>query len=313
MTTKINFCLLLFFLLNLTLYAQQYPKPLNVEFQNGLIYTQVPTASGPLNMLANTSGGAYVLESAVNSHGLYAVNDNSGHQFVKLDELLGQAGWPTLKRNTTLVINDQEASLPDGIHGELGQAWFGNYCWKFDYENRELVCHEYQLTAGTANTIDLQFRESEDGTRTSNLPLVFASIEGVDIPFILDTGAKMHPTEEASAALGTQPQEPVAASFIIDFIFDHWRTIHPEWRVVETADAKMGNVRMIEVPEVNIAGQVVGPVWFCSRPDVNYLEYMARFTSIPAMGSLGGNFLSEFNLTIDYPNKLAKFGLPNPE
>jgi hypothetical protein len=313
MTTKINFCLLIFFLLNLTVNAQQFRKALNVDFQNGLIYTQVPTSAGPLNMLANTSGGAYVLETAVNDYGLSSIKDQEGQKFVQLDQILEQAGWPTLNRNSTLVIDDNEASLPEGIHGELGQSWFGQYSWQFDYENKELVCNPYNLTAGTENTVSVLFRESDEGARMSNLPVVFASVEGVDIPFILDTGAKMHPTDEASAALGTAPEEPVATSFIIEFIFDHWRTIHPEWRVVETADANMGNVRMIEVPEISIAGQMVGPVWFCTRPDINYLEYMARFTQIPAMGSLGGNFLSQFNLTIDYPNKLAQFGLPNPE
>lgn len=313
MTLKFNFSFLFVLMVTASTFAQQWASPLKANFQNGLIYAQIPTASGSINMMANTSGGAYLLESTVDDYGLQSVKNNDGTEFVKLDALLKEAGLPTTQREMTLVVNDKESSLQPGIHGELGQSWFANHVWKFDYENQELVYNEFSLASGDASTVQIAFKENDRGERMSNLPLAFASIEGVDIPFIIDTGAKMEPTAEASAALGTYTEEPVAMSFIIDFIFEHWKTIHPEWQVVETADAEMGNVSMIQVPEITIAGVTVGPVWFASRPDINYLEYMARFTNIPAMGSLGGNFLSNFNLTIDYPNKLAKFGLPNPE
>jgi hypothetical protein len=323
MTHKTNIIFACCFLLGVTLFAQQRPpamlvgskkapQVLKAQFQNGLIYAQVPTSTGgTLKLLANTSGGAYLLESAINNNNLKRVSDLQGNAFIKMNDLLSQAGWPTINREKTLVIRDDEAKLESGIDGELGQAWFANYCWKFDYSSQSLVWNEYELSASASNTVPVLFLEGDDGSRKSNLPLVFATIEGVEMPFIIDTGAKVEPTAEASAAMGTYQEEPVATSFIIEFIFDHWSTIHPDWEVVEKADKNLGNVKMIRVPEVTIAGQTTGPVWFCTRPDVNYLEYMSRFTQIPAMGSLGGNFLQGFQMTIDYPNKLAQFAMPN--
>jgi hypothetical protein len=311
MTNKFNFSFLFFLLLGISVFAQS-PNALNVQFQNGLIYTQVPTQEGVLNLMANTSGGAYIVASAIQNKGIPSITDETGHQFVKMDELLGQAGLPKIRREKTLVIKDEEANLQAGVDGELGQAWFANYCWQFDYENQSLIYNQRSLSEGSANTVPVLFKENEQGNRMSNLPQVFATVDGVEMPFLIDTGAKLYPTASASAALeSSYSDEPVAASFIIEFIFEHWRSIHPEWTVVEHADAKLGNVKMIQVPEMTIAGTTVGPVWFCTRPDVNYLEYMARFSNVPAMGSLGGNFLKNFNLTIDYPNKLAKFGMPN--
>lgn len=310
MDQKFIFPCLLFCLVSLTLPAQYSPVQMPVRFENGLIYAQVPTGAGTLSLMANTSGGAYVTEQAVRANGL-ATAGQQGSQFVDIGGLLAAAGWPQASEAAALVMDDRAASLAPGTDGELGQSWFGDYCWTFDYENESLLCCQYALSADGSNTMPLIFKEDEQGQRASNLPVVMANVDGTNMPFILDTGAKCDPTAMASTEMGQYSEGSMAVSFIIDFIFENWRENHPEWMVVEYADPSLGNVKLIEVPQMEIGGNVVGPVWFCSRPDANYLDYMSRFTGIPAMGSLGGNCLSYFKLSVDFQNKLAQFSLPN--
>jgi hypothetical protein len=67
---------------------------------------------------------------------------------------------------------------------------------------------------------------------------------------------------------------------------------------------------LIEVPEVAIAGQHVGPVWFERRNVGTFEDYMSRWMDQPIVGALGGNALGFFRVTIDYPNAVAFFERP---
>ncbi|TXB62573.1 hypothetical protein [Phaeodactylibacter luteus] len=307
MASKFNFTALALMLFTLAGAAQDAAFELDVEFRNQLIYTQIPSAGGTLQFLANTTGGAFVCESAMQEHALPSVADDNGNQFVKINEVLETGALPTLKRNSALVLPDGQANLEKDVHGMLGQSWFGQFCWNFDYRSEMLTCHAPALSPLEANTIPVDFKESASGNRISSLPRIFIEVDGMPIPVILDSGARMRPAKTAAAILGETGEEVIAASFIIESIFEQWEQLHPDWRVIEQADAELGNVRMIEVPQVTIAGQKAGPVWFCSRPDANYVQYYSRMCGSDVEGALGGNALQYFSVTIDYPNKLAKF------
>ena len=73
------------------------------------------------------------------------------------------------------------------------------------------------------------------------------------------------------------------------------------------ADETVRGMRMIEVPEVSIAGFRVGPVWFTERPDPNFHQYMSQWMDRRVDGALGGNALRFFRVTVDYPVAVAHF------
>lgn len=113
-------------------------------------------------------------------------------------------------------------------------------------------------------------------------------------------------TPSALAQLGDGGPAQRATSMIADSVFQAWRRDHPDWRVIEQAQAGTGSA-MIEVPWVELAGWRVGPVWFTHRPDANFHEFMSSMMAARVEGALGGNALGHFTMTIDYPRSQAWF------
>jgi hypothetical protein len=307
MFAKINFITLALTLMTTLGATQDAEFALDVAFRNHLIYTQIPSAGGMLSFLANTTGGAFVAESAMQEHALPGVVDDSGNAFVALNEVLELGALPTLNRNSALVLPDAQTNLGKDVHGSLGQSWFGQYCWTFDFRSEELLCHSPALSPLEPNIVPVTFKESASGNRISSLPRIFIEVDGEQIPVLIDSGAKMLPSKAAASALGETGTELIATSFIVESLFEQWHQLHPDWKVIEQADAELGNVRMIEVPQIVVGGQKAGPVWFCSRPDANYIQYYSRLAGGQVEGAIGGNALQFFRMTIDYPNKLARF------
>ena len=62
---------------------------------------------------------------------------------------------------------------------------------------------------------------------------------------------------------------------------------------------------MIRVPQVKIAGNVVGPVWFTRRDDHNFHQYMSSMMDRQIDGALGGSALKYLRIIVDYPNEQA--------
>ena len=117
-------------------------------------------------------------------------------------------------------------------------------------------------------------------------------------------------TAEALTKLGDGTAESRATSFIVATRFDQWRQRHPDWRVVENADANAKGEPMIQVPLITVAGYTVGPVWFTRRPDKNFHQFMSQFMDRTVEGALGGSALRFFRLSVDYPNAVAVFERP---
>src|SRR5262249_16159351 len=142
-------------------------------------------------------------------------------------------------------------------------------------------------------------------------PRISVVIDGENLDLLLDTGATTMLSPEAIRVLSDGRPAIRATCFIAAVHFEKWRKRHPDWRVIDKADL-IRNERepMIEVPEVGIAGQTVGPVWFARRADANFHKYMSQWTDKQVEGALGGNALRHFCITVDYPNAEAFFVKP---
>lgn len=292
------------------------PVPLPTRLEADRFFVTPVTEDGhELSLFTDTGGGLLLTREAAARAGLAVVTiegDEGPTEAALLPALAWDAWIPRVEvfdGRLPVVDASKLAFLGASADGLLGQAWFKDRVWTFDYEagalllraERDLPKHE------PASRVPLGFKSDEAGKRLTNYPRIDVKIAGATLPLLLDTGATTNLTPAALAALGDGQPAVRATSFISATTFDAWRASQPSWRVIEGADAIGGGEPMIEVPAVEIAGHSVGPVWFTRRADANFHDWMSRLTDVKIDGALGGNALRFFRVTVDYPRKLAVF------
>jgi len=206
------------------------------------------------------------------------------------------------------VIDPNQFYLEKDLDGMLGQAWFANRVWTFDYLTGKMIYHtlwESENNIG-GHRVQLGFQKDSSNYRITNFPRIEATIDGETIDFLFDTGATLNLSDKGIKELNKEGSQFVGTSFITQSIFKKWITRHPNWRVIENAENTTG-LPIIEVPEVSIAGLTVGPVWFTMRPDYNFHKYMSQWMDKQIDGALGGSAFQFFRITVDYPDGAAYF------
>lgn len=301
-------------------FATAAAAELPARFESGLVYLQVPGEAGDLLLYTDTGGGMFLRQAAVERLRLPTDDAPAGlveelgpdTRITPWPELLTAAGIAApLQADTSLLV------MPTGAAGELpgtrdddgmlGQAWFGGRVWTWDYPGKRLRLEPAGWQApADAVRVPLQFKIGADGTRENSFPRIVATIDGQPVPLLLDTGAMTVLAPAALAALDDGLPAQRATSMISDTLFRAWRQAHPEWRVIEKAQAGTGSA-MIEVPSLELAGQRIGPVWFTHRPDANFHRFMSGMMAARVEGALGGNALGHFVMTVDYPAAAAWF------
>lgn len=294
-------------------------KTLPACFEAGLIFVR-PTASNgtALRLFTDSGGAAYLRESVVKRLSLPVSVVQMGDdelRVVSMPDFLEGASIPPILadhdprdaqlRGKLLVAPDNFAPYQQA-DGMLGAPWFGGRVWVIDYPGQRLsICTDAPPTLGD-QVAPLGFPVDESGRRAGQFPSIDATIDGETHGFLLDTGATLHLTGHARAALGGSAQAR-GTCFVARTLFDRWRTSHPTWRVLEDADAVVRGEPAIEVPTVSIADLEVGPVLFTSRPDRNFNEYMSGMMDRRVEGAIGASLLSYFVVTIDYLSAVASF------
>jgi hypothetical protein len=180
--------------------------------------------------------------------------------------------------------------------------------WTFDYPaGRLLLRTDGRLPAhAPAHAVPLGFPVDPKGAPRNSFPRLDIRVDGASLPMLFDTGATLVLTPEALAELGDGRGARRGTSFIVADVFDRWRAAHPDWRVVEQAEAGTGQP-ILEVPRIEVGGHVVGPVWFTRRPNANFRSYMSAMMDAPVEGALGGSALRYFRVHVDYPRARAVF------
>lgn len=284
------------------------PWPLPTRMEEDRFFVEPRTADGrTVSLYTDTGGGVFIKRAAVEGLGLEVVHDEDT-QLAKLPEFVVSAWIPPLPGMDGLPILDGESSAQAKVDAMLGQAWFRERVWTFDYRLGILWLRHSsdRLRHQPFERIALGFLTDESGERKLDFPRMQATIDGETIDFLFDTGAMVSLTDSAREKLADGRDARRATSFIVASKFDAWRARHPDWRVIENADAMTGDP-MIEVPLIGIAGVQVGPVWFTRRADKNFGEFMSRFMDRPIEGALGGTALRYFTITVDYPDAEAIF------
>lgn len=305
-----------------TLQKQPVPPPqvLPTRYDQDRFFATPVTADGQhLTFFADTGGGLFIAQAAVKRLGLTvrtAHMDEQDVQAAALPPFSPRASIPAVATEGGVLPvvppdNGPGAFIYRDVDGLLGQAWFKGRVWTFDYPGRRLLLR----TPGDLprhspeHVVPIGFKASAAGVRQSNYPRIQATILGQPLDLLLDTGATTNLTPEALSTVADGRPAIRATSFIVASVFDRWHAQHPEWRLVEHAEGGSGQA-MIEVPRVTVAGYTVGPVWFTRRRDAAFHDFMSQFMDKQIEGSLGGNALRHFRVTLDYPRAIAVFEEP---
>ena len=211
---------------------------------------------------------------------------------------------------TVLVVDDAEAQ---GVEGQLGAPYLAGRIWTFDYPGQRLLLEDadWHADGGTSHVATLGFQRNEQSGQWNAYPRIVVRVDGQPLDMLLDTGATAHPTAAGERASGTPTVDGTGVtSYITTSQLERWHQAHPRWQVVVQGDdlaAPLFMARLIEVPHMEIAGWSVGPVWFTERPDTAFHGMMASMMDKTPEGAIGGNVLSDFVMTIDYPARTAYF------
>ncbi|GGD35666.1 hypothetical protein [Pseudoxanthomonas indica] len=300
---------------------------LPARFEADRVYLQASDGLGQeLRLYTDTGGGLFIKQAAVERLKLISepladplalreVGDRARTTRLPTFALAAFIPPPLADGGRMMVLPAELAGrqLPgtSDDDGMLGQAWFDGRIWTWDYPGQvfRLELPGWKPTA-EARRLPLGFKTDAQGQRQAAFPRMQVGIAGKTYSLLLDTGAMTVLNPSALIALGEDGPAERATSMIADSVFRAWRKAHPEWRVIEDAQAGMGSA-MIEVPEVIIAGYKVGPVWFTHREDRNFHDFMSSFMDARVDGALGGNAFRHFVMTVDYPGAAAYFRCAN--
>lgn len=285
---------------------------LPARFVADRIFVEPRTVDGrTLSLFTDTGGGLFLDGRAVQRLGLPTSPGDEGATFTRLPAFAPGSGIPAPQRNGgKLYVMPAAEAASNPMHtadGMLGEAWFGGRVWTWDYPREKLLLEGEDWRADpSATRVPLGFKQDAGGKRATNFPRITIRVDGKPIDVLLDTGATTVLGADAMKALADGQPAERATSMIADSTFKAWREAHPDWRVIEKAQSFSG-AAMIEVPEVEIAGARVGPVWFTWRADANFREYMSGMMDAQVEGAIGGNALRHFTMTVDYPGAAAYF------
>jgi len=304
--------------------AGSFPPPtvMPVLYDGDRFFVQPVTSTGQtLTFYTDSGGGLFIYRDSAERFRLKITNAAQEGK-----EPFYVAALPTFRAKASIPVPEwRQGRLPvlprdSKSHefsskiredGMLGQEWFAEHVWTFDYPGKRLLLRAPGDVPDVPaeHRVELGFPKDEKGERALDFPRIRAEIDGQTFDLLLDTGATTELSEAAAAATKDRGARIRATSFIVASTFDDWTRRHPDWRVIPEGD-QFQKESMIEVPSIKVAGWEVGPVWFTRRADKNFHEFMSRFMDKTIEGALGGNVLRAFRMTVDYPGATAYFEKP---
>lgn len=295
--------------------AQAGAQDLPARFEHDRVWL-VPRLEGrELRIYTDTGGGPNAISRPlVESLGLATETVQVDGQpktltaFPSFDAGYGIPAAPAYFMRGRLAVADLASHLGEARDGFLGGRWFADGIWDFDYPRQRLAKLERHAPAKNAVAVPLGFQVNAEGERSTHFPSIAVEVDGEVLDMLFDTGATATLTDTSGPAFDLPAGTHIGTSFIEKEKFERWKQRHPDWRVLEQADAKGGQQRrMIEVPEIVVAGFRAGPVWFAEQPPGAFQRYMAQWMDRPAWGAIGGSGLKYFRVVVDYPAARAYF------
>jgi hypothetical protein len=284
---------------------------------NRVFVTPVTVTGKSLRFYTDSGGGLFVTEDAAKRLGLQPVPPPANAKADDKEEKPQQVPLPKFKTGLGIPLptGGSIAVMPQELvaqqkfveDGMLGEAWFGGHVWTWNYPAGKLRIEGSDWKPDpSATRVALGFPLDKNGERDDNFARITIRVDSKPIDMLLDTGATTTLSAEALKIASDALPAERATSFIVDTQYQAWHKDHPDWRVIDKGEAHT-NAWMIEVPEVEIAGTLVGPVWFTWRQDKSFHEFMSSMMDKQVEGAIGGNALAHFVMTVDYPGAAAYF------
>ncbi len=279
--------------------SQQITVPLILEGNAPIVEFELPTSSGGVRkarFLVDTGGGAVLLGSKVMADvGAKPSGPEvkeEGETMVPLSPLRIRLSGMDLDLSG-VWIGGQPASKWIGIRNEaeglIPARLLRHYDVVFDYPARRFTLAK----PGTVKPQGVKIKTPISSD--SGFPRIELQIAGSTYGFLLDTGASF--------------------TMISRAVLDRWAKENPAWptAVGATGFANMfGGPRenealMLRIPELTHDSLVVKDAAAVSRPEGTFEKWMSGMMTAPIVGSVAGNVLRDFRVTIDYQNGFAYF------
>ena len=265
--------------------------PMQVELNRPYIEVTLTGPNGhrvKAHAYVDTGGGAIILSSGLAARlGLKATGKAEADQ----GEKLAPTTVPALRigGKTLALVNAQAFINTNGprvlgrtdAEMELPGPYLQHYVVVFDYP-----AHTFTLADPDPYKPDGTAMKTTFG---GGMPAVRVSVDGKPYDFLLDTGGQYCMISDA--ALGP------------------WRRQHPDWPKVDgvygPANMQIGRFET-KLTMLRIAALQWGPFRIegagaASRPPGPYEKMMSGIVGTPVIGSIGGNVLRHFKVTMDYP------------
>jgi hypothetical protein len=303
-------------------------------FRDGRVYLRVPTVQGDTLLgLCDSGGGlSMVLPSCVQRRRLGAylqtglVKGVFPIQYLLFRSICPDEAIPAptplgslpLRHPFALLTSPYLVLPPQGEAQEtdlldttmdidlfFGQDLFLGRSWTIDYPgHRFLVNTPMDISEERQPGVQrIGLRKNDAGEAVFGHASFSIQVDGDTIDMLFDTGASILLSQQGKLALRTRAKT-LAGSFIARSIFSAWHMKHPDWPYYPSAG--IGG-DLIEVPEVVIGVDTVGPVLFASRKDENWSKGMINTMDKVVKGALGGSALQYFKVTVDYRSGLIRF------
>ncbi|MGB6145483.1 MAG: hypothetical protein ACTHOA_07265 [Rhodanobacter sp.] len=293
------------------------------SYEAGHFYAVGTTTEGKTLQLLVDSGGAggsgfYVIDPATVSRlELQTSRCVLGAETLEVITTIPFApgkGWPksadTPCDATALVVPG--IGKVTGKDGIIGAGYMPRHIWTFDYPARQLWIEsaDWKPDAGMHRAA-LGYQRNSAGGWGTGFARLRVQVAGQPLDLLLDTGATGKPSEAGEAASQAPTVHGVGVtSYITTSVLERWHRQHPGWPVVEAGDDLFGEhhaTRIIGVPTMQVAGWIIGPVWFTERADANFHGSISQLTDRQVEGAAGANIFSHFVMTIDYPHGAVWF------
>lgn len=285
---------------------------LPVKYSEHRFFLEPVTDSGEkVLFFTDTGGGLFMYSDTAERLKLEATGTGQGRSvampvFKKGNEIptpLGAGGrlW--------VMDTNTPSPMPREFDSMLGQAWFADRIWTFDYKKRQMLLWDRSpkiIEKKSKHSVPVWFKTDDKGKRLASFPRIQIEVDGEVLDMLFDTGASTYLTKEALAELKDGRASARATGFITNVKFEQWRKNHPDWRVIEKAEERTGEA-MIEARNIKIAGHTVERAWFTRRADKNFHEYMTGFMDKKVEGAIGGSLMYHFRVTVDYSKAVAVF------
>ncbi len=265
-----------------------------VEGNVPIVELEFPTPSGKLRkarFIVDTGGGALLLGNRlmadVGAKADGPAIEDEGSPIQPLIPVQVELGGMALDLTGVSVAGLPASERPgprNEAEGIIPASLLRHYDVVFDYPG-----HKFGL--GQPGSIEFQGAKiPAPVSADSGFPRIEATIAGSKFGFLLDTGGSF--------------------TMISRAVMDRWLKQNPAWPnevgAVGFANmyggAKENEAIMVRMPERKIASFVVNQPAAVARPAGTYEQWMSKMMTGPIIGSLAGNVLRDFRVSIDYKN-----------